>query len=385
MGQTQGPISPSSQTLRKVVAAVSDSSGAATWTFPSPPGGYTWTGTVLCPGAPGGSLFAVSVGSTPWGQFGSASVFGPVQIEGTGSEQLVVTGSGLNVSTTYTMYLIGSSDETTYVAPIWPDVTSSALEAQMVGNSITFPPVTFSATTGSTVTQIYASEPLPQTVSGFFIVILAPLQGGPNQWEISVFNNTTSQAFTTRTTNSWQQWETASYPQNTGMYFPVTVKAGEQFVVNLTQTAGFDTIDAIAVMTAYTTSPSVMIQNTPNSALGVVPYGGVQKASVTGLLTTNKVLLAAPINGGSYRLQSISWAGIAAATVTVSGLDSTLPNAPIFTVIGAAAGFQVQYLNLEGLIISGTAINVKASAATPAAQVVVSYDYIPTPSNFFGL
>ena len=129
MGSPSSPLTNASQGFAKNVAAVSSSSGTATFTFRSPPQGFTWTGTLSCASAPVGAVFLASIGADSWGDWGGNSVFGPIQCNAQG--QLVVSATGLAASTTYVMAWVGSSDPSDYVASIWPDTNSTALTAQV--------------------------------------------------------------------------------------------------------------------------------------------------------------------------------------------------------------------------------------------------------------
>ena len=133
MGTASAPLSPASQILSQTLAATSDASGVASWTFPSPPNGFTWTGTLTCASAPIAAVFLATVGGVSWGDWGANSVYGPVQVLGAGSQQLVVTATNLTANTTYTLQWNGSSDPSELVAAVWPDVNTSGLQATIAG------------------------------------------------------------------------------------------------------------------------------------------------------------------------------------------------------------------------------------------------------------
>jgi len=130
VGQSQNPISSTTQQLNQLVSAVVDVNGAATFTFQSPPSGQTWTGTLQCPGAPATAIFAATIGATQWCDWAGNSIGGPVQCFGDGAQQLVVTGSGLSPGATNEMVWIGSSDTETLTQPVWPDPNTSAQTVQ---------------------------------------------------------------------------------------------------------------------------------------------------------------------------------------------------------------------------------------------------------------
>jgi hypothetical protein len=148
MGTAGAPLSPQSQLLSQTRAFTTNASGAATITFPNPPQGFTWTGTLNCATATTGAVFLASVGAVSWGEWGGNSVYGPVQVLGAGSQQLVVTVTGLAANTNYTLQWNGSSDPSEMVAAVWPDANSTALTAQISGTV----PVSVAGTVNTTGT-----------------------------------------------------------------------------------------------------------------------------------------------------------------------------------------------------------------------------------------
>ena len=142
MGSASQPLSAESQILSRTQSFNTNASGAATITFPNPPAGFTWTGTLSCALASTGSVFLATVGGVSWGEWGGNSVYGPVQVLGNGGQQLVVTVTGLAASTNYVLQWNGSSDPSYLVAAVWPDSNSTALTAQISGTV----PVTVSNT-----------------------------------------------------------------------------------------------------------------------------------------------------------------------------------------------------------------------------------------------
>ena len=142
MGSASQPLSAQSQILSQTQSFNTNANGAATVSFPNPPAGFTWTGTLSCALASTGSVFLASVGGVSWGEWGGNSVYGPVQVLGNGGQQLVVTVTGLAASTNYVLQWNGSSDPSYLVAAVWPDSNSTALTAQISGTV----PVTVSNT-----------------------------------------------------------------------------------------------------------------------------------------------------------------------------------------------------------------------------------------------
>jgi len=151
MGSASQPLSAESQILSQTKSFNTNASGAATVSFPNPPAGFTWTGTLSCALASTGSVFLATVGGVSWGEWGGNSVYGPVQVLGNGGQQLVVTVTGLAASTNYVLQWNGSSDPSYLVAAVWPDSNSTALTAQISGTV----PVTVSNTvaTNSNITN----------------------------------------------------------------------------------------------------------------------------------------------------------------------------------------------------------------------------------------
>ena len=150
MGSASQPLSAHSQILNQTQAFTTDATGAATITFPNPPAGFTWTGTLNCAAATTGAVFLATVGGVSWGEWGGNSVYGPVQVLGQGSQQLIVSVTGLLASTGYSLQWNGSSDLSSNVAAVWPDANSTALTAQISGTV----PVSVAGTvnTNSTIT-----------------------------------------------------------------------------------------------------------------------------------------------------------------------------------------------------------------------------------------
>ena len=127
MGQTQSPVGSPSQSLLENALATASAGGTATFSFPAPPTGWSWTGTLTCPSAPTTAVFTASVSGAAWGSFVGNSVGGPVQCYA--GQLLTVTATGLTAGTQYLLVWNGSSDSGSIVQPIYPDVTSSAVLA----------------------------------------------------------------------------------------------------------------------------------------------------------------------------------------------------------------------------------------------------------------
>lgn len=131
VGQAQPPVSAETQQLNLQQSAVATAGGTATFTFPNPPTGLAFTGTLSCANAPTAAQFVAMIGATQWGDWAGNSVAGPIQARA--GQQLVVTASGLVAGVTYELTWIGSSDNEPNVQPIFPEPNTSSLEAAISG------------------------------------------------------------------------------------------------------------------------------------------------------------------------------------------------------------------------------------------------------------
>lgn len=171
MGTADTPLGPQSQQLNQSQTVVTGASQTtATFTFDSPPPGLTWTGTLWCANAPTGAVFIATIGAQSWGEWGGNSVYGPIQAFGAGSQQLVVTATGLASSTSYTLNWVGSSDASHNVAAVFPDANSTALTAAISGTVGLTPGTTVGLSAGTTV-GVSGSV---STTSGGSTVVNAP-------------------------------------------------------------------------------------------------------------------------------------------------------------------------------------------------------------------
>lgn len=125
-----------SQRLSETVQATAAADGTAIFRFGSPPTGLVYQGTFFCSTADAASVFAASVGGTPWSSWGGPSVGGPVQAwQG---ETVTVSASGLTSGTTYALEWTGRADDAKYVSHQYPDTNASpaASIAQAPGTSL---------------------------------------------------------------------------------------------------------------------------------------------------------------------------------------------------------------------------------------------------------
>lgn len=132
-----GLLGSNSQQLTQATSLVATGTTSDVFTFPNPPTGLTWTGTLsvapaqVTASTPTAALFTATIGATNWGEWGGNSVFGPVQVQA--NQQLKVNCSGLVAGVSYLCTLVGSSDQSNMVQPIYPAANSTALVAQIAG------------------------------------------------------------------------------------------------------------------------------------------------------------------------------------------------------------------------------------------------------------
>lgn len=90
--------------------------------FPSIPMGRAFTGSVVT-NAPAGSVLSPSLDNTPWGDWASPAVSGPIQAFG--NQSLAIAGTGLTPTQVVTAWWIGADTPDTEVPPIWPTSAGS--------------------------------------------------------------------------------------------------------------------------------------------------------------------------------------------------------------------------------------------------------------------
>lgn len=382
MGAASNPISAITQTLEKGVsvttAASSTKTGAttvgATFTFPTPPAGSTWTGTLVCANAPVGAIFTATIGATSWGQWSGTAVFGPIQIQGQGSQQLVITATGLAFSTSYEMWLLGSSDQTNNVAPIWPETTS-------INGSVTanFAPINFLSDQIVTLTTSYVAiynEIQTAPVNSVGVVV----NNATSAVSVQVINQTTGQNLTTITNTSGiiAPGETGS---NDTFYFPISAAQGQRLTVYVKAAVGQAGIE-VRVM-ALSQYPSVMVQTANSTSLSVRDSGGLSSVS-QGVMAASVVytMLAAAPNGYCYRLwrygavpQFGTPAGAYALTETTTGAYIATFDSPQSGLVGTVNAGSIA---LDGQLTKGPVGTSFAGGV--AAGSYLRYDIIPLPS-----
>lgn len=378
MGAPASPISPTTQKLERGVSAVADPVlGTATFTFPSPPAGTSWTGTLSCAGAPVSAVFTAAVGATSWGSWGGSSVFGPIQVFGQGSEVLTVTATGLVAGTTYEVFLLGSSDTSVNVAPVWPDTNASALTASITGTASTII-TTLGGTIGTGSTTIYNGV-LTSTFSGFCVLFAA--ESTVKTITVRCTNATTGQTITRKAGNT--QTIVTGLAQNHVYWFPITVAAGQTLLVTASSTVAF--VDSWQIV-GYTQPNSILTQQAPNTTAFTGNFGGLYVAATGVMLssTSTAILPSAPPTGFVYRLHhfgvipsgtgfGLSPQGVAWLTDTSSVVASVECAAP--------GGYGGQSLNLGGLLV-GSAITANWSGTGNVSGIFVRYDYAPMAQTF---
>jgi hypothetical protein len=347
---------------------------------------------VTVKGASPSAIFTVTISGTVWGTFGGGSVFGPVQINGQGSEQLVLTATGLDPDTAYEAYLIGSSDGTDFVASLWPDSTSqlstsiSTSGYQFAGLSA-FP---YLAGVG-----VYNDS---FTANGFYAGLMLQVTtltalGTPTGTGLTLGlkNQTTGQISSVSFGYSDPKFPAVG----SVLYIPMIVAPGDQLyvyggVIGYSGTPFVDGYSYSAKVWGTSASPSTFVQSNPGTtvavstptgvSLDVVQYGGLQKTASINSTTLGKLLLNAPAAGYANRIHSISWFNMGAgSTFDIYFNTGSLVGYQIFSVpIGAANTGVPQFMNLNGLLITEQ-LYWKSTAATLNAKLVVTYDVVFYP------
>lgn len=392
MGSPANPISPTTQKLEKGVSATADFAGEATFIFQSPPAGVSWTGTLNCANAPLASVFNAIVGGTSWGSWGGNSVFGPIQILGQGSEQLTVTATGLTANTAYEVWLLGSSDQSVNLAPIWPDPTSSALTASIAGTAATL--ITTAGVALESGAVLY-SGPVTQTFYGIG-VYLSSTAGNFNV-SVSIANGDNGQEQTVRTAVT----ETASNVTNPDLLqgpgligppaygggsnvnnnflAPIIVTAGQTLVVTARSLPASVPVVCDVWVVGYSQLPVQFVENAPNTVLETRDGGGLLLAQIFApLINTTYQFLPAAANGYCYRLWrwgSLTYVGAASGAAWLSDAlgrldDQTIVTNAVANVLGGS---------LNGQLTAGP-VNVIYNTSPTAPGFFLRYDIVPLPS-----
>lgn len=108
----------------RVPAAVTLAGNVATASFPSPPLGYVWTGSVSVPGATPNSVNPIvwtgSVALAPAATWYNAQASGAIQVAS--GDTLTIAGTGV-AATGGTAYFVGSQDPVSAAPSVWPQPT----------------------------------------------------------------------------------------------------------------------------------------------------------------------------------------------------------------------------------------------------------------------
>jgi hypothetical protein len=392
MGSPANPISATTQKLEKGVSATADINGQASFVYPSPPAGVSWTGTLNCANAPLASVFNAVIGGTSWGSWGGNSVFGPIQILGQGSEQLTVSATGLTANTAYEVWLLGSSDQSVNLAPIWPDPTSSALTASIAGTAATLIQtggvnLTGGATLYSgTVTQtFYGIGVYLSSTAGNFNVSVSIANGGNGQ----------EQTIRTAVTETSQNITNPALLQGPGLIgppgfgggnnvnnnflAPIIVTAGQTLVVSALSLPASVPVVCDVWVVGYSQLPVQYVENAPNTVLETRDAGGLLLAQIFAPnVNTTYQFLPAAANGYAYRLWrwgSLTYVGAANGSAWITDALGRIDNQTIVSnaVTNVLGG------SLNGQLTSGP-VNVIYNTSPAAPGFFLRYDIVPLPS-----
>ena len=405
MGSASQPLSAESQILSQTKSFNTNASGAATVTFPNPPAGFTWTGTLSCALASTGSVFLATVGGVSWGEWGGNSVYGPVQVLGNGGQQLVVTVTGLAASTNYVLQWNGSSDPSYLVAAVWPDSNSTALTAQISGtvpvtgsltsvgtitNPVTTNPnaatsdllhsgTTAAVGTNPTVTLVNTSE--TSTYTGFLLIVSSYVRGNNNGITFTLTNTVTGQS-TTQQIRGLNALATAGIT-NFSLWFPATVNSGNTYTLTGANDQNTGTSSITWALVGFRYSPYVNVQTSPLASLDVVQYGGLQPISLGTILTgaLSTVGLGGP-SDNTPRLHgvAITQSGAAAAITGSVLLSDSLGNLlGGYDFTSSTTATHTVFLDYSGLLLASGAITVQNT--TNRTMVLTAWvDWMTTPN-----
>ena len=410
MGSASQPLSEASQILSRTQSFNTNASGAATITFPNPPAGFTWTGTLNCALASTGAVFLATVGGVSWGEWGGNSVYGPVQVLGNGGQQLVVTVTGLAASTNYTLQWNGSSDPSDLVAAVWPDSNSTALTAQISGTV----PVTVSNTvstnsnitggsvgvTGSVATTAGSTLTTATGSGGSTSLTVASTSTFPSQGLLSVVSNNGSLIFsytgTTSTTFTGLVLLTGSASSTIASGAPVVTATSSNLSGTITTNPLAPAADLVHQGTYTTTwsgtAPTIPLVNETetNTYVGFMVVftamfytlhigqggtfvftntvtGQVQKTYVPTIRTDYAIGLQTyfpvPVDGGNaYNITFVPASSSAGFTVNIAWNIIGYRQPPVNTVIGST-------LNSLNTVPYGGLLNSQLTLATATSGV----------------
>lgn len=154
--------------LAKVVAATSDTNGNLQASFDSPPIGRVWTGAVSVPNAPTAAIFQAFLGSTaaaPLGTFiGKQSLTG---VQAWAGESVIVAGSGLTPSTSYSVTFYGADEAEELAQPAMPLTAANPGGGTATLNILNFITDVATFTVNSLVALVLAASDPVQLAAGF--------------------------------------------------------------------------------------------------------------------------------------------------------------------------------------------------------------------------
>lgn len=402
MGQVQPVISSTTQSLRlEQVTTRNASTFILEWRFQSPPPGMTWTGTIIVPDAQATAVFECVIGGRSWGTFTGPSTFGPVQIEAT--EQMVVTciedPNPNDTTTTIPIYFTGSSDTYLNVQPIYPDPSPSFVNTRNTNVVEALPNDVAQYQVWDVVANdpatVFSTSTLPKVYDAVGVSLVPTVGKVPTnlqeQWQVTMtVNGVAYQQVSPFTAWGYSYGPTGLVNQGTDAFnflFNVIVSPGDTVTVTVSMLQPYSTQQLRVSVVGYISSPVMAIQNAPNVALGVVPYGGSLKwQSVGGTIAPQNGPTNSPVAGSSnlvFRLHSISYTGLGTNTLTLYGLSNALPTTQFFQVQGGTNA-QPQFVSFHGLTLDAPTLSYSTSVALSAFRLYWMYDLVPAPPVWIG-
>jgi hypothetical protein len=305
--------------LRQIQPATSDASGNIAFNFPTTPVNSTWIGTISIPTAPTTAEFSVMVADQNHGSWAATTPFG--QITSNGSEQIVVTGTGMTPETQYNAVLLGSilpaGSQQTSPQPVQSKVLVSGIPGA--------PPVAISGNADQIVKSIPA-DITPGSTNAFGVysatddyetleVAIGGLSTGP--FAVSVQN-------VTRLIQApYQTLPAVPISAEARFFFPMGVQVGDEievFVLGLSGANWSGTLSLVGHGLFCQPSPL-----RPDDRLA--PLGSLIASAAAS--STAETLIAAPGAGLRLLLASLSLNGVGSTafgsvTATVGGTTTNL-------------------------------------------------------------
>ena len=367
MGSASQPLSEASQILSRTQSFNTNASGAATITFPNPPAGFTWTGTLNCALASTGAVFLATVGGVSWGEWGGNSVYGPVQVLGNGGQQLVVTVTGLAASTNYTLQWNGSSDPSDLVAAVWPDSNSTALTAQISGTV----PVTVSNTVATN-----------SNITGGSVGVTGTVATNSNITGGSV--GVTGTVATNTNITGGSVGVTGSVATTAGSTLTTATGSGSSTSLTVASTSTFPSQGLLSVVSnngslifSYTGTTSttftglVLLTGSASSTIASsAPVVTATSSNLSGTITTNPLAPAADlVHQGTY---TTTWTVSAAPTITL--VNETETNTYVGFMVVFTSMFYTTHIGQGGRFVFTNTVTGQ-----------VQKTYVPTIRTDYGI